>query len=37
MNYKHWLGIVVVVFVCLYVWKADLLKTVPILGPYVSA
>lgn len=37
MNYRHWLGIVAVIFVCLYVWKSQLLKGVPVVGSYLSS
>lgn len=37
MKYYHWIITVAVVFACIYVWKSDMLKGVPVLGPYLAA
>lgn len=37
MNFKHWIAIVVVIFVCIYVFNAGTLKNLPIVGGYVSS
>lgn len=36
MKYYHWLILVAVIFACIYVWKTDMLKGVPVVGPYLS-
>lgn len=37
MNFKHWIGITVLVFVILYVYNAQTFKSVPLIGGFVSS
>lgn len=36
-KFWHWGGLVVLIFVCIYVYNQQLLKNVPLIGPYASS
>ncbi len=36
-NYWHWIVIVAVIFACLYVYKQQTLKGIPLIGQYLSS
>lgn len=36
-KFWHWTLLVVVIFACMYVFNAGVLKNVPLIGPYASA
>jgi hypothetical protein len=37
MHFKHWIGIVVLIFVCLAIYNAGVLGGLPVVGKYVSS
>jgi hypothetical protein len=37
MKYWHWLGIAALVFICIKLYENQTLKSVPLIGSYVSA
>jgi hypothetical protein len=36
-KFWHWAGLVVLIFVCIYVYNQQLLKNVPLIGTLASA
>jgi hypothetical protein len=36
MNFKHWIGVTVLIFVCIGIWSSGVLSGVPVAGKYLS-